>query len=429
MKRILIALALLLPLSALAQSQEATLQREGERMVVLANIQLTPAMLKGVKAFVLVPQVADSSHSVALRPVGLYSKDKFYSYLEPYGFSGASEDKVFRKEQLPTTVHYSASIPYEVWMDGAQLQLVHKYEGCCGDSGIEAVDSLTRYDEAPIAVTPVFREVGKSMKKEVVTGKAFIEFPVNKTQLNDKFRGNAAELNKIKESLEGVRSNKEIEDCIVRITGHASPEGKYSVNERLANDRTQAVCDYVLSQFNFPDNTVVATSDAENWPGLRSYVEDSKLKNKQAILDIIDSDLAPDAKEQRIRREHSAQWSTLRSKCLPKLRYTEYFIEYTVIDYEAAQTKVDLANEAMKEGDIQKASEILSTAGNDPEAAYARGTLAAMKEDFATAAAEFKKAMDGGISEAKALWEEVSRHRFINKQKAVEPEAAESAGE
>ena len=429
MKRILIALALLLPLSALAQSHDATLRREGDRMTVSADIALTPAMIKGVKAFVLVPQVADSSHSVALRPIGLYSKDKFYSYLESYGFSGASEDKVFRKEQLPTTVHYSASIPYEVWMDGAQLQLVHQYEGCCGDSGVEAVDSLTRYDEAPIAFAPAFREVGKSMKKEVVTGKAFIEFPVNKTQLNDKFRGNAAELNKIKESLEGVRSNKEIEDCIVRITGHASPEGKYSVNERLANDRTQAVRDYVLSQFSFPDNTVVATSDAENWPGLRSYVEDSKLKNKQAILDIIDSDLAPDTKEQRIRSKYPTQWNTLKKECLPLLRRTEYAIEFLTVDYEAVATKVEMANNAMQEGDIQKASEILSTAGNDPEAAYARGTLAAMKEDFATAAAEFKKAMDGGIAQAKAKWEEVSRHRFINKQKAVEPEAAESAGE
>ena len=39
----------------------------------------------------------------------------------------------------------------------------------------------------------------------------------------------------------------------------------------------------------------------------------------------------------------------------------------------------------------------------EAEAAYARGTLAAMKEDFATAAAEFKKALDGGIAAAAAL--------------------------
>lgn len=427
MKRILIALALLLPLSALAQSQEATLQREGERMVVSANIQLTPAMLKGVKAFVLVPQVTDGEHSVALRPVGLYSKDKFYSYLEPYGFSGASEDKVFRKEQLPTTVHYSASIPYEVWMDGAQLQLVHKYQGCCGDSGIEAVDSLTRYDEAPIAVTPVFREVEKdrTMKLSSLSGEAAIEFMVGKTALDEKYRGNAAELAKIKESIDAVHSNKEVYLQTVRIKGHASPDGKYATNEKLSQGRTQAVRDYVASRFDFPEHVIVAEADAENWAGLRKFVEGSSLKNKQAILEIIDSDLAPDTKEQRIRSKYPAQWNTLKKECLPLLRRTEYSIEFLTVDYEAVATKVEMANNAMKEGDWDKASEILSTAGDEAEAAYARGTLAAMKEDFATAAAEFKKAMDGGISEAKALWEEVSRHRFINKEKVVPTEPTE----
>ena len=427
MKRILIALALLFPLSALAQSQEATLQREGDRMTVSADIQLSPAMLKGVKAFVLVPQVTDGAHSVALRPIGLYSKDKFYSYLEPYGFSGASDDKVFRKEQLPATVHYESSVPYEVWMDGAQLELVHKYEGCCGDSGVEAVDTLTYYEEAPIAFVPAFREVEKdrTMKLETISGEAAVEFMVGKTVLDEKYRNNAAELVKIKESIEAVRSNKEVHLRTVRITGHASPDGKYATNEKLSQGRTQVVRDYVASQFDFPEHVVVAEADAENWAGLRSYVEDSNLKNKEGILELIDSDLAPDTKEQRIRSKYPTQWNTLKKDCMPQLRRTEYAIEFLTVDYEAVATKVEMANNAMKEGDLQKATEILSTAGDDPEAAYARGTLAALKEDFATAAAEFKKALDGGIAQAKDKWEEVSRHRFINKDKVVPAEATE----
>ena len=427
MKRILIALTLLLPLSALAQSHDATLRREGDRMAVSADISLTPAMVKGVKAFVLVPQVTDGEHCVALRPIGLYSKDKFYSYLEPYGFKGAPDEQVFRREQLPTTVHLATSVPYEVWMDGAQLQLVHKYEGCCGDSGVEAVDSLTRYDEAPIAFAPAFREVEKdrTMKLESLSGEAAIEFMVGKTTLDEKYRNNAAELAKIKESIDAVRSNKEVYLRTVRIKGHASPDGKYATNEKLSQGRTQAVRDYVASQYDFPEHVIVAEAEAENWAGLRKFVEGSSLKNKQAILDIIDSDLAPDTKEQRIRSKYPAQWNTLKKECLPLLRRTEYAIEFLTVDYEAVATKVEMANNAMKEGDWDKASEILSTAGDEAEAAYARGTLAAMKEDFATAAAEFKKALDGGIAEAKAKWEEVSRHRFINKEKVVSTEPTE----
>lgn len=170
MKRILAVIALLLPLAAFAQTEKASLVRHGNNMDVVADFNLDPALLKGVKAFVLVPQITDGEKTVELAPVGMYSKDKFYPNLQALGVDGNA--KVFAKKDLPATVNYTASVPYERWMDGAMLQVVHKYDGCCGDSGVEKVDTVAKYREAPINYTPAYREMdpSKMVKTETIVG-------------------------------------------------------------------------------------------------------------------------------------------------------------------------------------------------------------------------------------------------------------------
>ena len=418
MKRVLLVLSLLLPLSVFAQTQSASLTRVGDEMKVAADIQLTPALVKGVKTFVLVPQITDGNHVQKLSPIGMYSKDKFYPYLNAYGFDGKQGEKVYAKKDLPVNVQVNETVPYKKWMDGARLELVHMYDGCCGDSGVEAVDEIASYHERCIKFTPAYRAMDpEKMKKiETITGSAIIDFPVNVTTLNEKYHNNTAELAKITESIDQVKAAKEAEIQSVVISGTASPEGKYSVNERLSTGRTDAVYNYVVGMYDFPAGLIKAQPVAENWEGLREYVATSTLKNKTAILDIIDSDQAPDVKESKI-RSYGSDWATLRNKCLPYLRRTTYAISFKTTDYEATETKVDFAYAAMEDGDYEKAAEILATAGDDPEAEYARGTLAGLMCDWRSATRHFKKALDGGLEEARPYYEEVSRYQYMNEHR------------
>ena len=414
MKRILLVLSILLPLSALAQTQKASLTRVGDEMKVEADIQLTQQMLKGVKAFVLTPQITDGENLVKLTPIGMYSKDKFYPNLSAYGVG----EKAYSKNDLPTVVSVKESVPYKKWMDGARLELVHEYDGCCGDSGVEEVEEIAKYVEKCIEFTPAYRVMDpEKMKKiETITGEAIVDFPVNGTTLNEKYHNNTAELAKITESIDQVKAAKEAEIQSVVISGTASPEGKYSVNERLSTGRTDAVYNYVVGMYDFPAGLIKAQPVAENWEGLREYVATSTLKNKTAILDIIDSDQTPDVKESKI-RSYGADWATLRNKCLPYLRRTTYAISFKTTDYEATETKVDFAYAAMEDGDYEKAAEILATAGDDPEAEYARGTLAGLMCDWRSATRHFKKALDGGLEEARPYYEEVSRYQYMNEHR------------
>ena len=410
MKRILLVLSILLPLSALAQTQKASLTRVGDEMKVEADIQLTQQMLKGAKTIVLTPQITDGENVVKLSPIGMYSKDKFYPNLSAYGAS----EKAYAKKDLPTVVSVNESVPYSRWMDGARLELVREYEGCCGDSGVEEVDEIAKYVEKCIDFTPTFRPMDpEKMKKiETITGEAIVDFPVNGTTLNEKYHNNTEELAKITNSIDQVKAAKQAEILSVLICGTASPEGKYSVNERLAAGRTKAVYDYVVAKYEFPEGMIQSESVPENWAGLRKYIDESKFNNKADMLSVIDGSLEPDAKEAKLR--NSANWGTVRNKCLPYLRTTTYTITFKTIDYEATETKVDLAYAAMQRGDYEKAAEYLATADDDAEAEFARGTLAGINKDWRSATFHFKNACEGGIEEACPYYKEVSRYQYMN---------------
>lgn len=413
MKRILLALSILLPLSALAQTQSACLKRVGDEMKVKADIQLTQKMLKDAKTYVLTPQITDGENVVKLSPIGMCSKDKFYPNLKAYGFEGKEGENVYTKKDLPTVVSINESVPYEKWMDGSRLEIVGSYEGCCGDSGEEEADEVASYKEQCIEFEPAFlpTDPEKMKKIETITGEAIIDFPVNGTTLNEKYHKNAEELAKITNSIDQIKAAQQTEILDVIISGTASPEGKYSVNERLAAGRTQAVYNYVVGKYDFPDGIIKAQSVPENWAGLRKFIEASSFKNKADLLDVVDGSLDADAKEAKLR--NSANWGAIRNNCLPYLRSTSYSITFKTIDYEATETKVDLAYAEMDKGDYDKAAEYLSTADNSPEAEYARGTLAGIRKDWRSATKHFKNALDGGMEEARPFYEEVSRYQYM----------------
>ena len=416
MKKLLTVLTILLPLAAFAQTQEATLYREGDQMKVSAIIKLDQAMVKGVKAFVLEPQITDGENCVKLKPIGMYSKQKFYPNLEPFGFNGSAGELVYRKDQLPTTLRYNTSVPYQRWMDGAQLELVHLYDGCCGDGGVEQIDTVATYEEAPIQYAATYRPVARelTLKTANLAGFAQLDFPVNSSKLSESYHNNANELEKISQSIQNLYGNQDVTLETIVIRSQSSPEGKYEANEKLANARAQAVMDYVNSHFDFPEGVVKAEAIAENWTGTREYVADSNLKNKDQILAIIDNEeLAPDVKEQRIRSKYPAAWNTLMKDCFPYLRRTAYLITYKDVDAESGNTHLDLANKAMAEGRYETAGDHLAKAGDSAEAEFARGTFYASQGKYKEAAEHYQKAADGGIQSAQALADEVGRVNYM----------------
>jgi tetratricopeptide (TPR) repeat protein len=286
------------------------------------------------------------------------------------------------------------------------------------------------------------------VKSRAVSGDAYIIFPVNRTTIDESVANNRAELNKITSSLDSVRNDKYVTVNSLNIKGYASPEGKYSLNEKLAKGRTEAVKNYVSKYYNFDASKIKTDYVAENWDGLREYVENSSISNRDGILEIIDGTLDPDPKEWKLKSTYKDEYRTLLADCYPGLRKTEYKIDYVIAKiedvneiktlvkthpqelslnefYQAAQTyepgsedynqvfevavhnypndpvaNLNAANASMSEGNLSAARRYLAKAGDSAQAEYSRGYLSACEKDYASAKEHFTKALNGGVKEA-----------------------------
>ena len=92
-------------------------------------------------------------------------------------------------------------------------------------------------------------------------------------------------------------------DSIV-IKASASPEGALDRNLQLARERAIAVKTYLMWQYPYLDrNKILTYSNGENWEGLKLMVEEDKnMPYRKEVLDIINSNLSPWMKDQRIQQ-------------------------------------------------------------------------------------------------------------------------------
>lgn len=352
---------------------------------------------------------------------------------------------------------YEASTTFRPWMAKAQVVLSARSCGCCGEPIAAVGVPVLKLDMEPkrtaVMFPPSFAFIepkAEIVKHREIKGSAYIDFPVNRTELYPDYRRNPAELARIRATIDSVRFDKDVEFKSMTIKGYASPEGSYANNVRLAKGRTATLKDYVLSQYTFPANIISTSYEPEDWAGLRRYVESSSIENRAAILAIIDSDMMPDPKNDALRKRFPVQYEFLLREVYPGLRHSDYTVEYNVRNYtdigeikrllfsdprklslnemfaaantmdrnspeyeEAFMTAVRLfpdspeanlnaANIEMRQGRLEKAGAYLLKAGDSPEATYARGVFEGLKGNYNGAKALLQKAYGLGVKQAGA---------------------------
>ena len=423
---------------------DVSMKREGGLMSIGMDMDLGHFGLGGNRAVVFSPLIVNGTDTLVLQPVGLYGRTRWYQYLrsgeQPLGGDGAS---AIRWSQRPATMDYAQTVPYASWMNGAQLYLRRSDYGCCR--------VLISEEEAPLMVyrdrrfEPVFRyvrPVAENEKSRELVGKAYIDFPVNRTELYTDYRKNPVELAKIISTIDSVRNDKDVTVKRITIKGWASPESSWANNTRLAKGRTATLKQYVQKLYNFPEGFIETDYYPEDWIGLREFVASSGLAHRQEILAIIDSDMEPDPKEQKLKTTYPDEYRFLLQTVYPGLRHSDYTIEYTVRQFtdldeirhllltapqklslnemfllaqslEAgsqeyndvfetavrmyprdAVANLNAANSAMGRNDLPSAEKYLRKAGDSDEAVYARGVLSALKGDYAAAAQHFSQVED-----------------------------------
>ena len=287
-------------------------------------------------------------------------------------------------------------------------------------------------------------------KTRQLSGRAFIDFVVNKTDIRPDYRGNAAELAKVVQTIDVVRRDTFTTITHVSIHGYASPEGSYQNNTRLAEGRAQAFASYVQGLISLPQSIFTIKSAPEDWDGLEKHLD-----SPQLLAIIRDATLTPDQKEQRLKRQYPREWKLMLDSIFPALRHSDYEVSYTVRPFsveEAARVirekpqhlslnemflvantytpgsqdyndvfetavrmypadetaNLNAAIIALNRNDLATAQRYLIKAGTSPEAQNARAILA-IRENRLDEAEQLLRQCD--LPEARHNLEELSKYR------------------
>ena len=424
---------------------DVTIRRSADLMSVGMNLDLGAFDMHGDRATIFVPVLVNGPDSLELAPVGLYGRIRYIQYLRSASEAlGGENETSFRYADRPATLEYMQTIPYAEWMNGATLRVRRDDYGCCRTLLATREAPLAGWSE--IAYMPVFRyvtPVAEQVKMRELSGRAYVDFPVNRTEIYPEYRKNPAELAKIIATIDSVRNDADVTVKRITIKGYASPESPWDNNTRLAKGRTATLKQYVQNLYRFPEGFIETDYEPEDWAGLRAFVEASGLEHRSEILALIDDDsLAPDPKEDKLKKTYPEEYRFLLETVYPGLRHSDYTIEYTIRQFgdvdeirrvmatapqklslnemfllaqtleagsdeynEVFETAVRMypddetanlnaANAAMQRGDLAKAAKYLERAGESAEAAYARAIHAALSGDYEDAIGRFRQVGD-----------------------------------
>ena len=132
----------------------------------------------------------------------------------------------------------------------------------------------------------------------------------------------------------------------IEVSAYASPDGKYSLNEKLAGKRESVSTDYVNKQLKKIDlsTNVDSKYTAEDWEGFQELVAQSNIQDKDLIVRVLSMYQDPEEREREI-RNISTVYKDLADGILPQLRRARLTANYEIIgrsDEEiAAQLKAD----------------------------------------------------------------------------------------
>lgn len=482
MKRI-IAIALLLcvltPLCGLSAERSAQISdvrawRDGSRMHLSMNM-LLPEGIKANSEVCIVPVICGTAgrDSVFFEPVTLAGRSRYIQHQR--------RDQTAVRAQKGVPVAYDGSVEYQPWMEQSTIALAYREVKCCGQPVTEGIIPLGEVDFRPVVTQYRYKmpamlvpaNFDASPKIRNLQGEAYIDFPVNRTELHPDYRRNPAELAKINATIDSVKMDKDVTIRSISIKGYASPEGSYANNTRLAKGRTATLAGYVQKLHHFDSRLMHTAYEPEDWAGLRRRVLEMNLGNKDGILAIIDSDLEPDAKNTRLQRTYPSDYDFLLRNVYPALRHSDYVIEYEVRQftdpqeirqllytnpsklslneiYMAAATiqpgteeythlwdvaaamypgdatvQVNAANAFLAVGETERAERLLAkTAADNQDAQLARANMLAIRGDYDNALAILNTLPAAMSADAKAQIEEQVKRRAATKGITIHEDSA-----
>lgn len=352
MKKIYCLLFAILPLMAFAGKVKVTkpaLTLENDTLTIDFNFNVEEVAVNSTQSYAFTPVLFYGKQYQTLPPVVVTGKNKFKmrrknrriakkgNYKQPYiivkGKSGNRQN----------LVDYKISIPYEEWMSQADMWILQEgKKDCLLDlPQIQVIDPVVVVEEEPLPQKGAICEPCMNMVSYVIPTEKplkvrseqntlYIEYPVGGTEFNADFKNNAAELQKLKETLNPLTEGDLVTFKAINICGYASPDGSAKTNDRVANKRADSFALYLRGSYNFPDSILQVTSAGEDWDSLIKMLEEEKPVYAEKALEIIHKNSNLDVREARLKSGLGVSYRTMVNDYFSRLRRLSISVDYEV---------------------------------------------------------------------------------------------------
>lgn len=314
------------------------------------TVEIVPTLIAGHNFCVLDKIVLNGSmrRKVYKRQLALMSKAERAEFE-----NSVYSENSFRKDEK-AHITYNLVLPYENWMAEAVLR-IYESNCFCGESILEKEikkkhqDDLS--DEQVYAMakdypTRISLEKDRFMRKfapqiafikpelyafddQKLDYQVRFEYKTSLTRFDSSAASNAESFNELSERL-GILLNGGAQIKDIRISGYASPEGLYAINDRIARERANRFKAELSSRFSLDNEIMHVESTAEDWDGLRNILQAESPDFKTQALAIIDTYGVFDGREKKLMElNNGTSYLFMLEHYFPQLRRVEFQIKYS----------------------------------------------------------------------------------------------------
>jgi tetratricopeptide (TPR) repeat protein len=232
---------------------------------------------------------------------------------------------------------YTSKVPYENAMKMSELvvrvkatrgKTVLDFEPVKIADGVIATSTLTENHVKPILMGDKFVRI--TPESQI----ADINYVINRynirpSELKDE------DIVQLKEYINKVIADSSRQFKSTDVSSYASPDGKYSFNEKLSGERGGTADKFIKKEFSKVDDSQMASffnekTTAEDWDGFKTALEASNIQDKDLILRVLSMYSDPDVREKEI-RNMTAAFEVLKTDILPKLRRSKFVVNVDVV--------------------------------------------------------------------------------------------------